>query len=323
MSASEFQLINQFFANQNLYRDDVIIGIGDDCAVVRPIPNELLAVSIDTCVEGVHFPVNTSAQCIGHKTLAVSLSDMAAMGANPQWATLAITLPKADESWIADYCQGFFDLANRYNVQLVGGDITKGSLTITTQLHGSIPQKDILKRSGAQIGDLIYVTGTIGTAGLGLLIKQQSINIPPALKDEIPNYIRKLECPEPRVEVGLALRAIATAVIDVSDGLAADLGHILQASDVGAEINLENIPVTKGFDLLKDQLSQWQQPLTAGDDYELCFTAPPSHQTKIQAIAEKTQTPINPIGVITENKSIQCLYNGELIPLELKGFEHF
>jgi len=323
MSASEFQLINKFFAKQNQNRDDVIIGIGDDCAILRPKPNELLAVSIDTSVEGVHFPVNTPAQCIGHKTLAVSLSDMAAIGADPQWVTLAITLPTADESWIANYCQGFFNLANRYNVQLVGGDLSKGNLTITTQLHGSIPQEDILKRSGANIGDLIYVTGTIGAAGLGLLIKQQSINIPSELKEETPNYIHKLECPEPRIEVGLALRGIATAVIDVSDGLAADLGHILKASKVGAQINLENLPVSKGFNLLKDQLNQWQHALTAGDDYELCFTAPVSHQEKIAAIAIKTHTPINQIGIITESTSLQCVDNGELISLELKGFEHF
>ncbi len=323
MSASEFQLIKQFFAKQNKNRDDVIIGIGDDCAVLHPKSGELLAVSLDTSIEGVHFPIDTPAYCVGHKTLAVSLSDMAAMGANPQWVTLAITLPKADEVWVADYCKGFFDLADRYKVQLVGGDISKGHLSITTQLHGSVPQKDILRRSGANIGDLIFVTGSIGMAGLGLQIKQQSIDLPSTLRDEIPAYIQKLERPEPRIDIGLALRGIATAAIDISDGLVADLGHILAASKVGAELNLEKLPVVEGFDLLKGQFNQWQHPLTAGDDYELCFTAAPDCQGQVKAIAENTQTPISQIGVVTKTPSLRCLFHGQLQPIELKGFEHF
>jgi len=323
MSTSEFQLIKRFFAQQNKQRDDVIIGIGDDCAILRPKSDELLAVSIDTSVAGVHFPNNTPAQSIGHKTLAVSLSDMAAMAAKPQWVTLAITLPNADETWVADYCQGFFDLANRYNVQLVGGDLTKGPLSITTQVHGSIPAKEILTRSAAKPGDLIYVTGIIGAAGLGLRIKQQTIDLPNNLKDQIPDLLHKLQYPEPRIDIGLALRGIATAAIDISDGLAADLCHILKASEVGAELNLENLPVVKDIEPIKDQFDPWQHALTAGDDYELCITMPPTQQNKINTIAKKTQTPITQIGVITGSKSLQCRHKGEPVAIGLKGFEHF
>jgi thiamine-monophosphate kinase len=228
-------------------------------------------VSVDTLVSGVHFPVDTKPEAIGHKALAVNLSDMAAMGAEPAWFTLAITLPDADEKWLTQFSSGLFALAHEHNIQLVGGDTTHspphGPLSITIQIMGFVPEGLALTRGKAVAGDTIYVTGTLGDAGAGLRVKQGLLNPPAPVAKSL---LEKLEQPRPRVAVGLALRGLANAAIDISDGLNADLGHVLTASNVGADISVDKLPLSDNFQSLT-LTDGWQLAASAGDDYELWY----------------------------------------------------
>ncbi|MCB1820929.1 MAG: thiamine-phosphate kinase, partial [Candidatus Competibacteraceae bacterium] len=230
MPGSEFALIDRYFAAHDVRRPDVVLGIGDDCALLVPPSGQQLAVTMDTLIADVHFFAAADPEGIGHKALAVNLSDLAAMGATPAWATLALTLPQVDEKWLDAFCRGLFTLANRHEVQLVGGDTTHGPATvITLQAHGFVPPDRALRRDGARPGDHIYVTGTPGDAGLALAAAFGKATV----TDQYADYLRlRLERPEPRIAQGLTLRGIANAVIDLSDGLAQDLGHILERSQV-------------------------------------------------------------------------------------------
>lgn len=259
---NEFELIDHFFAQQTQNRSDVMLGIGDDAALLQAPANQLLVTTTDTLISGVHFPIDTSPYDIGYKALAVNLSDLAAMGAEPAWVTLALTLPEANTQWLQEFTRGFFALASRYNVQLVGGDTTRGALSITVQAFGFVPPNRALRRSGAKPGDAIYVTGNLGDAGF-------------ALQQKMEPFLVRLNRPEPRIETGLALRDIATSAIDISDGLVADLGHILKASGVGASLDVPVLPISSELLAAVGLEKAWQLALTAGDDYELCFTAPP------------------------------------------------
>jgi thiamine-monophosphate kinase len=316
---SEFDLIQHYFAGLTLSRSDVSLGIGDDGALLR-VPEKMeLVVSIDTLVSGVHFFPDVSPEALGHKALAVNLSDLAAMGAEPAWVTLALTLPDVDESWLKGFAQGFANLARQHNVALVGGDTTRGPLTVTVQAHGWVPQGMALQRDGASAGDDIYVTGVLGDAALCLLaIREPSVN---NLAETLSG---KLERPQPRIEAGLALRRLATSAIDISDGLIADLGHILQASGLGATVSLAQLPFSEPVSQWLQQEGNWNTVLAGGDDYELCFTAAPADREKIDQISETLGLPFTRIGCIESSSGLRIVQkDGGLWQGSVGGFDHF
>lgn len=321
MGLSEFDLINRFFNHGPDRHNGVELGIGDDAAVVNVPTGQSLVMSMDTLVAGVHFPLDTPAEEIAYKALAVNLSDMAAMGAEPNWILLALTLPKANEAWLTAFSRGLRQLADEHDLTLIGGDTTHGPLTITVQINGLVPQGQALKRSGAQAGDLIYVTGQLGDAGLALKLEQKELEI--ELSSVRRDYfIRRLQRPSPRVSVGLALRGLATATIDVSDGLLADLGHILEASEVGASITIEKLPVADEVKALSGEW--WRLPLTAGDDYELCFTVPEEKSALLKQRLNSINVPCHCVGRIESGTGLKVLHNGVNIDMDnLKGYLHF
>ncbi len=321
MALSELDIIERYFTRKSGHDPALILGIGDDAALLR-IPEAMeLAVSLDTLVVGVHFPVETQPADIGYKALAVNLSDMAAMGAEPRWATLALTLPEANANWLENFSKGFFELADRYRVQLIGGDTSRGPLSISVQIHGLVQAGTALLRSGARPGDLIYVTGELGDAGLALLLVQKKIGLP---AEQTARLMMRLNRPEPRVEHGLALRGIASAAIDLSDGLAADLGHILEASKLGATLRLQDLPLSSTLSTMLEQAGGWGLPLSAGDDYELCFTVPRTNQNKLSKVMEQFSCRCTCIGVIEDTPGLRCrLPNGELFEPASSGYRHF
>ena len=276
----EFDVIAQLRERCALPRADVRVGIGDDGAVLRVPGGQQLVVAMDTLVEGVHFPRDTAAADIGWKALAVNLSDLAAMGAAPAWATLALTLPRALPRWLNDFAVGFARLARTHRVSLVGGDTTRGPLTVTVQAHGFVPSGAALLRAAARVGDAIYVSGTLGDAAAGLAVAQR--RLVGTRKADAAWLRARLDRPTPRVALGLALRGLAHAAIDVSDGLAADLTHVLDASRVGAEIDMTRLPCSSALRRATPDAAhraRWQ--LAGGDDYELCFTVPRRAQARI------------------------------------------
>lgn len=308
MAQAEFDLIRRYFAVHKPQHRFTQLGIGDDCALLNLPADYQLAVTADTMVENVHFFADVEPELLGHKLLAVNLSDLAAMGAEPFAVTLALTLPKIDHAWLQAFSQGFIQLAQQYQVDLIGGDTTSGPLTLTVQAMGAVPKGKALLRSNAKVGDFIYVTGQLGDAGLGLKIKQGYIcdNPAPALA--------RFNQPQPRVAQGLALRDVAHACIDISDGLAADLGHILEKSEVGASLDWDKLPLSAEVQRYIQQSGDWQLPLVAGDDYELCFTAPAQSQLPDGCYC---------VGVIEAKAGLRILRDGQPQTLEVTGFEHF
>ncbi len=319
MPLSEFQLISNFFTRQPVTRADVALGIGDDAALLRVPEGQCLAVSIDTLVEGVHFLQGIASADLGYRALAVNLSDLAAMGAQPAWATLAITVPRIDESWLAQFSAGFFALAGEHGVQLVGGNTTHGPLSISVQVHGFVPEAQALRRSGAQPGDLIFVTGTLGDAAIGLQAAlRQRVLTPEQAQFASQRWLR----PVPRVAEGVALREAASACIDISDGLLADLGHVCAASGVGARIAAEQAPVSTLFHAVGR--GDWNLPLCSGDDYELCFTAAPEHSARIEELFRAFSCGVTCIGVIESAPGVRCEMNdGRQFVPEKRGYDHF
>jgi len=323
MSLTEFQSIRDYFSKQGIQRSEVELSIGDDCALLSVPGGKSLAISVDVLASGVHFPEHTSPEDIGYKSLAVSLSDLAAMGAEPAWVTLAITLPVMEETWLQGFCRGFFALADRYNVQLVGGDTTHGPLVITTQVGGYVAKNMALRRSEAQPGDLVFVTGVIGEANIGLKLLQKNLELPPQYDYLSDKLIERLNRPTPRVEIGQELLGIATAAIDVSDGLAADLNHILESSQVGARLDVHKLPVSECLPAIFDRIGGWGQPLAAGDDYEILFTAPERAQSTLQEIAKVHNCAITCIGQIEPEPGLRCYSESTLLELSSMGYEHF
>jgi len=313
----EFEIIRHFFSGQRVVDENTELGIGDDCAILNFTAATRLALTADTLVAGIHFFPDTDPMRLGHKALAVNLSDLAAMGARPRWALLALTLPENDPEWIAAFAQGFFRLAERHGVQLIGGDTTRGPLAVTVQALGTVDGGLGVKRSGAAPGDAVYLTGSIGLAGLGLKIRQGASLVP----DE--EALDRLEAPEPRTAFGLRLAGFASAGIDVSDGLAADLGHILQQSSVGAEVDWEALPLSAGVGRYVADSGDWEMPLVAGDDYELCFTAPPAHAQAIALAAEATATRVSRIGTIRAGSGLSVRRSGQPVELSQSGYLHF
>lgn len=316
----EFSLIDRIRERTAQGRDDVRLGIGDDAAVVAVPAGQELAVAIDTMVEGVHFPLGTRAADIGWKSLAVNLSDLAAMGATPAWALLAMTLPKGDPDFIDDFANGFAQLAQSYRLALVGGDTTRGTLTISVAVHGFVLPGKAFTRGGAKPGDAIFVTGTLGDAAAGLqLLRRHGDNDARSLF-----LIERLNRPTPRVAAGLALRGHATACIDVSDGLLADLGHICAASGVGAEIDASLLPRSSALLDLFDDTTSWDFALSGGDDYELCFTVPTQHIAAVQADFARLGCGATKIGRIVEGGGVSVRHaDGKPLELSHRGWDHF
>lgn len=321
----EFEIIKKYCLPQTVRRADVALGIGDDAAIVDIPAGQQLVITTDTLVSGVHFLDSDPPYAIGFKAIAVNLSDVAAMGATPCWVTLSLTLPKVDEDWLKEFCRGFFELAGRYGTQLIGGDMSQGPLSITVTAFGQAPAGQALRRSGAKAGDLIYVTNTLGDAGLGLRMSSESNaekNLDASFRwhDSVP--LARHFCPEPRVDMGIKLRGIASTAIDISDGLAADLGHILEESQVGAEVTVDKIPMSKTLLQTVSASNALDLALTAGDDYELCFTVPPAKTALLEkALANSHYTCI---GTITSEKGLNLHYsNGKKYSGNLKGYEHF
>ncbi len=311
MPLSEFSLIQRFFTRQTVKNASTRLGIGDDCALLSLPEGYELAVTTDTMVENVHFFAGTDPEQLGHKLLAVNLSDLASMGAKPVSVTLALTLPNVDENWLTAFSKGFLSLAERYSVDLIGGDTTSGPLTLTVQAMGLVPKgKALLLRSSAKPGDFIYLTGSLGDAGLGLKIIQGYHCINPLAAN------KRFNQPDPQIDAGLALTGIASACIDVSDGLAGDLGHILKQSNVGACLDWDALPLSDAVLTYINDTGDWSMPLTAGDDYELCFTVSPEKATQLTINCTK-------IGVIESTPGLRLRKSGTIQPFNSKGYEHF
>lgn len=315
--SGEFGLIERIKARA-ASRPDVILGIGDDAAILRVPEKHELVVSTDTLIAGVHFPNDTGAREIGWKSLAVNLSDLAAMGATPAWVTMGLTLPEADGEWLDAFLDGFMELAAEHQVALVGGDTTRGPLSITIAAHGVLPAGTALRRDGAGLNDDVWITGTLGDAAGAL--SQWRGNGPMSAKLRY-----RLDCPTPRIIAGIALRGFASAAIDISDGLVADLGHVLVKSGVGAELDLGRLPTSRTFaEHFRSEAERWRLQLTGGDDYELCFTAPPANALAIEQAMAACATAATVIGRITGEPGLRLRTpEGEAFVLEHAGFEHF
>ncbi|MBX4181206.1 thiamine-phosphate kinase [Sodalis sp. CWE] len=325
MSCKEIDLIDRFFNKMQKTRQDVIMGVGDDCALLSTNKEELIAVSTDTLIAGKHFMPDIHPTDLGYKSLAVNLSDLASMGADPAWLSLAITLPSINEDWLASFSKSLFRELNYHNMQLIGGDITCGPLSLTMTIQGKVPFGCALTRHGACVGDRIYVTGTLGDSAAGLAILQKRLRIF-NLQDRQYLLSRHLR-PQPRILQGKALRNIASAAIDISDGAIMDLNHILVRSNCGACINLDSIPYSLA--LLRhsnqDQALHWA--LSGGEDYELCFTVSPINDRllgNIVADLNCTNTSFTCIGyIIPKNEGIQFMRNNKKVEYSWSGYTHF
>ena len=313
--ASEFAVIDRVFRHLTGAGGDVLQGVGDDCALVKPPAGAALAITTDTLVEGVHFPVGTAAADIGWKALACSLSDLAACGARPAWVTLTLVLPAADEAWLRDFATGFGALAAEHDTTLIGGDLVRGGQTmVTVQACGYLPADDFMTRAGARPGDGVYVSGSPGEAAAALGVGVERVHA--ALR-------ARLDRPTPRVALGRSLVSIASACIDVSDGLAADLGHVLTASGVGARLELSALPVSSRLRAAGNpgQVTEWI--LSGGDDYELCFTAPPDKEPEINMLDSDLPV-ISRVGVIESKPGLRLVdCEGEVRDWTGGGYDHF
>jgi len=317
---SEFSLIQQYFQQLTASRDDVLLGIGDDCALLKCPAEQVIAVSIDSLVENIHFFADVDPEHLGYKSLAVGLSDLAAMGAEPAWITLALTLPELNENWLKAFSQGLAKLAKKYNIQLVGGDTTRGPLTISIQVHGFVKPVMALRRSGAKVGDVIYVTGTLGDAGAALQLQLQKWDHLSLTADDKIYLRQRLEQPTPRLEIGQQLVGLATSAVDISDGLIADLGHILNVSGVGARLDLTKLPLSAAMSKVDRKVAE-HFALQSGDDYELCFTVPSEYSSQIEQRFEGLCTRI---GIITDDEGIYFIDDDDaLIALKGTGYDHF
>ncbi|MGB8338274.1 MAG: thiamine-phosphate kinase [Burkholderiales bacterium] len=313
----EFDIIRRYFTREN----SAVLGVGDDAALVEVTPGHQLAVSTDMLVSGRHFFADADPFKLGHKSLAVNLSDMAAMGAAPRWALLSLALPGANERWLERFSTGFFALADEYKVALIGGDTTKGPLNICVTIMGETKPGEALRRDGAKAEDEIWVSGLLGDAALGLAALQNFLSLQP---EELKQCELALHAPRPQVALGLALRGIANSAIDVSDGLLADLGHILERANVGAEIHFPRLPVSKIMQAqLPNPIAQ-QCLLAGGDDYQLCFTAPADLHAQIVAAGTKAKVAVTSIGRIKSTNGLIVL-DADNHPMKIhsKGFDHF
>lgn len=316
---SEFEIIRRYFTRA---ARTAVLGVGDDCALVRPRAGATLAVSTDMLLAGRHFLPDADPEKLGHKALAVNLSDLAAMGADPRWALLAIALPAADVRWIAAFSKGFFRLARRFRTELIGGDTTKGPLAISITVMGEVPAALALRRDAARAGDDIWLSGATGEAALALAHLKGRVRLEAGAREAC---LRRLHAPEPRVRLGRRLRGLARSAIDVSDGLLADLGHILKASAVAAELRLDDIPRAKAIAQCANAALAKNCLLAGGDDYELVFTAARSKRSRIEAAGKAAGVRVTAIGAVVPGKpGVRLRDNsGEIVSAPRAGFDHF
>ncbi|GEA49323.1 thiamine-monophosphate kinase [Vibrio inusitatus NBRC 102082] len=319
--AGEFELISKYFAKQKLTRGDVELSQGDDCALLISPPGTQIAVSTDSLVAGTHFLENANSKWIGHKALASNISDLAAMGAEPAWVSMAISLPEPDEKWLEGFCEGFFSLADAHNLQLIGGDTTRGPLSITLTIQGFVPIGKALLRSGAQIGDKVFVSGTLGNshAGLEVILDKEKRLLPNASVLEKSHY-----CASSRANFGMLLRDKASSCIDISDGLISDIKHIMARSNVGADLHCDKLPVSQELvEFCQDKQTAQNYALKSGEEYELCFTVPQHLIESVRQVAENESVQITEIGEITDSKMLKLFRNNKALQENVAGFDHF
>ncbi len=323
----EFELIRRFFMRSGsaARASGVLLGIGDDAALLDFPRGADLVAAVDTIVAGRHFPEGTDARSIGHRALAVNLSDMAAMGATPAWATLALTIPNADAGWLEKFAAGFIDLADAYSVALVGGDTTQGPLTVSVQILGSVPHGSALRRGGGAAGDILAVSGTLGDAAAGLALRQAERARPAAarLPPEAEVLVQRFDYPAPRVQLGQAARGIASAAMDLSDGLIGDLPKLADACGVAAHVRIEALPLSAALrnSVSLSQARDWA--LGGGDDYELLFAVPANRFTELKGAAEQLNLTLTPIGELRAGAGVTWSLNGEDFAPKVSGYEHF
>ncbi len=318
----EFQLIQQFFQREQAEQpaEGVLLGIGDDCALLQVPEGKQLAVSVDSLVSGVHFPADADAELIAQRALRTNLSDLAAMGADPLWFTLALTLPEASEDWLRSFSRGLFACAREYKIALIGGDTTSGPLSITIQVMGAVAPGAALRRDGANIGDFVLVTHNLGDGAAALALIQNRI----ACDEPSANYLRdRFYRPTPRLQESALIRELVTAALDISDGLVADLQHICDASDVGAVIDVENLPLSPALQALNNQPQVLEWALSGGDDYELCFTVAPEKMADIAMLIAQGKLSATVIGEIIPGNKVICEFEGEPFELARTGYQHF
>jgi len=318
---SEFDIIREIFAPLDSgQRRDVVLGIGDDAAVVTPPAGAEIVMALDVLNEGVHFPVNTPAHAVGHKALAVNLSDLAAMGAKPLWFTLGLCLPVNNDAWLRDFAQGLHALAAEHDIVLIGGDTTRGPLSISVNVCGAVEKGAAVTRGGANSDDVICVTGPLGDAALALDAGSRPAGFTP---EDITTLETALNYPTPRVASGLALARYATAAIDISDGFAQDLGHLGAASELGATVRLEDIPLSDEYRRHIDRYGV-TPAVTFGDDYELLVTIAPHNLDIAISAARATGVTLTPVGVMTNDSSAVTFIDNKARPVEIGGgFDHF
>ncbi|MDX6913759.1 thiamine-phosphate kinase [Pectobacterium carotovorum] len=322
MVEGEFDLIARYFNRVRSSRRDVELGIGDDCALLTVADKQVLAVSTDTLVSGVHFLPDIDPADLGYKSLAVNLSDLAAMGADPAWLSLAITLPKSNSQWLSAYSDSLFELLDYYGMQLVGGDTTRGPLSLTLTIHGLVPAGRALTRRGARIGDWIYVTGSLGDSAAGLAILQNMLHVDD--EETRQGLIQRHLRPQPRILQGQALRDLASSAIDLSDGLISDLQHILKASECGARINLDAIPQSDWLRSCVDEEQALRWALSGGEDYELCFTVPEINRGALELALGHLGAGYTCIGQIgPSSEGVRFFRDNKATELNWKGYDHF
>jgi thiamine-monophosphate kinase len=320
MALGEFALIDRYFRACGAPRADVVAGVGDDAALLRVPEDADLVAATDTLVAGVHFPHGSPAASIGHRALAVNLSDLAAMGARPAWALLALTMPEAQESWLAQFTAGFGALARAHDVALVGGDTTRGPLCVTVQLLGFAPRGTALRRSGGHCGDALFVSGTPGDAAAGLALEEARMSAPAA----VSRYLcERFQLPSPRVALGERLREFASACIDISDGLLADAAKLAHASGTGVEINYEALPVSAPLEQAAGAERARELALTGGDDYELCFSVAQENLTALEQELPAQRWGYSRIGVLRASAGAVVLHNGSVMQFSHCGYQHF
>ncbi|MEO9054422.1 MAG: thiamine-phosphate kinase [Steroidobacteraceae bacterium] len=319
----EFELIRRFFMRSDPARRDprVLLGIGDDAALLEVPRGADLAAAVDTIVAGRHFPEGADARSIGHRALAVNLSDMAAMGAMPAWATLALTIPSVDFDWLEKFAAGFWDLADAHSVALVGGDMTRGPLTVSVQILGHVPHASAMRRGGGQAGDVLAVSGTLGDAAAGLAFRQASpaAKLPP----EAAALMQRFDYPTPRVRLGQAARGIASAAMDLSDGLIGDLPKLAGACSLAAHVCIEALPLSSALrkSVSLSQARDWA--LAGGDDYELLFAVPAQRFTELKGAADQLNLTLTPIGELLGGAGVTWSLNGKDFAPRLSGYDHF
>ena len=322
---SEFELIDKYCRGVGPNHHSTIVDVGDDAAVISAPQKQDLAISTDTMVENIHFLADTEAAHLAHKIFAVNCSDMAAMGAKPKYATLSLTLPRYDERWLAEFSRSLKRQADRYQVQLIGGDTTRGNLSLSFTIIGLLDKSRAILRSGAQLGDDVFVSNTIGDAALGLASLKGEVELPDEHKLSVEDAHHR---PQARLELGQGLLGIASSGLDVSDGLVADLGHLCQRSNVSMLIDRALVPISTAFDYYLEQGGSYDKALYGGDDYELAFTCRPDRREEVQALAQSLTLDVTKIGTVIasdeNNHQVHLCHKGkDLKANKLVGFNHF